>query len=404
MVKSQRLIEIYEKYGAHNYHPLPVVLARGRGVHVWDVEGKKYLDFLSSYGALNFGHQHPTLVKALKRQISKLALCSRAFYNEELALLTKELSKLCNMDSVLAMNSGAEAVEAAIKLVRKWGYECKRVAPDEANILVMKNNFHGRTLTVISFSSEVLYKKNFGPLTPGFTSVSFGDAQAVKDAIGPNTVAILLEPIQAEAGILIPPKGYLSELRALCDQRNILLVLDEIQTGFGRTGRDFCFQWESIVPDVLILGKALGGGLLPVSAVVAKKQVMDVLIPGTHGSTFGGNPLSSAVGRSAIKILKEQRLAERAKNLGRLALEFLNAKPLPGVRNIRGLGCLIGIELDKGVGGARRYCEMLAQEGILCKETHKHVIRIAPPLTILDSQFINGLEKICKVIGTLGKK
>jgi len=398
MSRTPSLLEKMEKYSAKNYLPLPVMLARGQGAKVWDVDGKEYLDFLACYSALNFGHQHPRLLAALKGQVEKLAVCSRAFHSEELALFCEELATFCGMEQVLPMNTGTEAVETALKLARKWGYQRKQIAEGKAKILVMRNNFHGRTISVVSFSTEAGYREGFGPYTPGFEILEFGDVTAVDKAIDENTVAVLLEPIQAEAGILLPPTGYLSEVRKITRKKNVLFMLDEIQTGLGRTGRDFCFQHEGIVPDVLILGKSLGGGLLPLSAVMASQEVMGVLQPGQHGSTFGGNPLACAVGRAALETLRKEKLSERAETLGKIIREELNRTPLPKVKEIRGKGALIGIEMTPASGGARAYCEKLASLGVLCKETHDYVIRIAPPLTITEAELRSGLQKIIQVI------
>ncbi len=400
MDKSTPLIEKMNRYGAHNYFPLPIVLERGQGAKVWDVDGREYLDFLSCYSALNFGHQHPRIVSTLKNQLEKICVCSRAFHSQELCLFSEELAKFCHQDMVLLMNSGAEAVETAIKAARKWGYEKKLVKSDKANIIVARNNFHGRTLTVISFSTEELYRKNFGPFTPGFKIVNFGDVHEIEKSIDENTVAILLEPIQAEAGILIPPTGYLKNVRELASKHNVLLMLDEIQTGLGRTGSNFCYEYENIIPDILILGKSLGGGIIPVSAVTGKRGVLEVYTPGTHGSTFGGSPLASAIGREAISILEEEKLSERAKRIGEIAMNELNKENLPLVKEIRGRGALIGIELEKESGGARSYCEKLSEIGVLCKETHDYVIRIAPPLVIEEEDLLNGVRKIIKVVKT----
>lgn len=401
MDSSQTLILKVEKYGAQNYKPLPVVLNRAAGSRVWDVEGKEYIDFLATYSALNFGHQHPRLVDALKRQLDRIAVCSRAFHSEELCYFSEELARFCGHDAVLPMNSGTEAVETAIKLARKWGYTRKGVPADKAEILVCRNNFHGRSIAIVSFSSEPAYRDGFGPFAPGFVSVPFGDAAALEKAMTANTVAVLLEPIQAEAGILVPPAGYLAKVSALCREKNILFMADEIQTGLGRTGRDFCVQHDDVVPDVFILGKSLGGGLIPLSAVVANRNVMDVLRPGQHGSTFGGNPLACAVGREAIRLLKEEKLSERAQTLGELAMGILRKEKLPHVKEIRGRGALIGIEMDATAGGARRYCERIAERGVLCKETHDHVIRIAPPLTTPESDVEHGVGIIVDVIRQL---
>lgn len=398
MAHTIPLIEKMAKYGAQNYLPLPVVLSRGEGSRVWDVEGKEYLDFLSCYSALNFGHGHPKLVEALKSQLGKLAVCSRAFHAEELALFSEELAVFCGLESVLVMNSGTEAVETALKISRKWGYERKGVADGRAKIVVMDNNFHGRSITVVSFSSEPRYRDHFGPYTPGFESVPFGDLDRLEKAIDGNTVAVLMEPIQAEAGILVPSSGYLKSVRELTRRRGVLLMFDEIQTGLGRTGHDFCFRHEGVIPDLLILGKSLGGGLLPLSAVVAKRDVMEVIHPGEHGSTFGGNPLACAVGRAALRLLKEEKLSERARRLGELILYELGQSSLPKVKEIRGMGALIGIEMNVESGGARSYCERLAGAGVLCKETHDYVIRIAPPLVISHEDLKSGLHKIIEVI------
>lgn len=398
MSTNRELIEMVEKFGAHNYLPLPVVLVKGEGARVWDAEGKEYLDFLACYSALNFGHKHPLLLSALKDQAEMLAVCSRAFHSEELCHFSRELAEFCSMEAVLPMNSGTEAVETAIKVSRKWAYEKKGIPRDKAKIIAMTNNFHGRSITVVSFSSEELYRSGFGPFTPGFELVPYGNIKAVEQAIDDNTVGVLLEPIQAEAGILIPPNGYLASLKALCDQHNILLMFDEIQTGMGRTGKNFCYEHEKAKPDILILGKSLGGGLLPLSAIVAGRKIMDVLRPGEHGSTFGGNPLACAVGRAALKLLEKEKLAERATKLGGQAIKTLERETLPPVKAIRGRGLLIGIELNEEVGGARKYCEKLLEKGILCKETHENVIRIAPPLVIDEADLDRGLEQVIEVL------
>lgn len=398
---SQKLIQQVDRYGAHNYLPLPVVLQRGKGAKVWDVDGREYLDFLACYSALNFGHQHPRIVRALHEQLDKIAVCSRAFYAEELCYLSEELAKWCGLESVLTMNSGSEAVETSLKIARKWGYQKKAVADGRAKILTFENNFHGRTISIVSFSSEPKYKQQFGPFTPGFVSVPFGDAAAAERAIDGDTVAILVEPIQAEAGILVPPAGYLRELRAIADRKNVLLIADEIQTGIGRTGRDFACLHEDVTPDMYVLGKSLGGGLLPISAVVARKDVMDVIGPGQHGSTFGGNPLACAVAREAIRVLSEEKLSARADRLGALMMERLKSKKLPKVHEVRGRGALVGIELDGTAGGARRYCERIAQHGVLCKETHDVVIRLAPPLVIDEADLLRGVDVIVKAIEEL---
>ncbi|WP_207229506.1 ornithine--oxo-acid transaminase [Ktedonosporobacter rubrisoli] len=370
------------KHGAHNYQPLDVVLVRGEGVWVYDVEGRKYLDGLSAYSALNHGHCHPRLVQALTEQAQRLTLTSRAFHTDQYSLLLQRLTSLTGYDAALVMNSGVEAVETALKLARKWAYTVKGVALNQAEIIVANNNFHGRTITAISFSTEQLYRKYFGPHTPGFIAVPYGDSKALEAAITPRTAAILLEPIQGEAGVIMPPEGYLREVRELCTQNNVLLLLDEIQTGLGRTGRLFAHQYEQIRPDVSIIGKALGGGMYPISAILADRALMDVFQPGEHGSTFGGNPLGSAVAIEALNVLEDEQLCEKADQLGRSALAYLQANKTPLVKEVRGKGLLIGIELLPEAGGARRFCEKLKERGVLCKETHESVIRFAPPLII----------------------
>ncbi len=398
MAGTVELIEKSKQYGAHNYEPLPVVLQKGKGAWVWDVEGKKYLDFLSCYSALNFGHQNPVLVSALTEQLNRLAVCSRAFYAEELALFLEELAQFCGMEMSLLMNSGTEAVETAIKIARKWGYEKKKVARDQAKILVAGNNFHGRSVTIVSFSSESGYREGYGPFTPGFEILPFGDLAQMEKAVDTNTIAVLLEPIQAEAGILIPPVGYLKSLRRLCDQHGLLLMLDEIQTGFGRTGKDFCFQHDGIKPDLLILGKSLGGGLLPLSAVVGERKVLEVIRPGQHGSTFGGNPLACAVGRAVLKLMRSEKISERSAEIGEEAIKALKKVASPKIKEVRARGALIGIDIDRKAGLARNYCEALAKKGVLCKETHETVIRIAPPLIIEKEDLKWGIEKINEVL------
>lgn len=398
MGRTQELIELAETNGAHNYLPLSVVLCRGEGAKVWDVENKEYLDFLSCYSALNFGHQNPHLVEALIRQAKKLSVTSRAFHNEPLCYFLNELTKFSGLDVALPMNSGTEAVETALKMVRKWGKEVLGKDPNRSKILAMKNNFHGRSIAVLSFSTEALYRDGFGPFTPGFSEIEFGNLEALEDALDDDVIGVLMEPIQAEAGILIPPAGYLKGASDLCRKKGIPLMLDEIQTGLGRTGRDFCFQHDDIVPDVLILGKSLGGGLLPLSAVIASRELMQVMTPGVHGSTFGGNPLACAVGSTALKLLESEKLSERSQHLGALIFKRLTQAPLPRVKEVRGKGSLIGIELEESAGGARKYCERLAERGVLCKETHENVIRLAPPLTILEKDLLQGVEKVIEVI------
>jgi ornithine--oxo-acid transaminase len=381
-MNSQDYIDIEEQYGAHNYHPLNIVINRAEGVWVYDVDGNRYLDCLSSYSALNQGHVHPKIVAALVEQANKVTLTSRAFRNDQLPLFYKELSELTGYGMSLPMNSGAEAVETAIKLARKWAYLVKGIPRHQAEIITCENNFHGRTVSIISFSTEPLYRDDFGPFTPGFVTVPYGDAQAIEDAITPNTAAVMVEPIQGEAGVVVPPAGYLRILRRICDQHNVLLIADEIQTGLGRTGRMFASEHEGIRPDMVIIGKALAGGLYPVSAVLADPEIMGLFVPGEHGSTFGGNPLGMAVARAALRVIVEEHLIENSARLGEYFMEQLCEISSPHVKEVRGKGLLIGVELKPSAGGARRFCEKLAEQGILAKETHQHVIRFAPPLVI----------------------
>jgi ornithine--oxo-acid transaminase len=377
---AEHLIAIEEEWGAHNYHPLDIVVERASGAWVYDAEGRKYLDCLSAYSALNQGHCHPRILSALKQQAERVTLTSRAFRNDQLPLFCRELASLCRMQMVLPMNTGAEAVETAIKAARRWGYTKKGIPAGKAEIVVCSNNFHGRTTTIVGFSSEEGYRDGFGPFTPGFVTIPFGDAAALEAAITPNTAAFLFEPIQCEAGILIPPDGYLREAAAICRKHNVLLLADEIQTGLGRTGAMFACWKEDVQPDVFILGKALSGGFYPVSAVIASKEVLGVFAPGTHGSTYGGNPLACAVARTAVQVIVEEKLAERAAELGAWMLGQLRTTlHHPAIREIRGCGLLIAIDLHEP---ARPYCERLMQLGVLCKETHSHVIRLAPPLVI----------------------
>lgn len=381
-MNTQEYIAIEEEYGAHNYHPLGVVINRGEGVWVYDVDGKRYLDCLSAYSALNQGHVHPKILAALQEQAAKVTLTSRAFRNDQLPLFYKELSELTGYGMSLPMNSGAEAVETAIKLARKWAYLVKGIPRHQAEIITCENNFHGRTVSIVSFSTEPLYRDDFGPYTPGFVVVPYGDAQAIEDAITPNTAAVMVEPIQGEAGVVVPTAGYLRMLRRICDQHNVLLIADEIQTGLGRTGRLFASEYEGVRPDMVIIGKALAGGFYPVSAVLADPQIMGLFTPGEHGSTFGGNPLGMAIARAALRVIVEEQLVENSSRLGEYFMEQLSEIPSPHVKEIRGKGLLIGVELIPEAGGARRFCEKLAELGILAKETHQHVIRFAPPLVI----------------------
>jgi ornithine--oxo-acid transaminase len=398
---SKDLIQIEDIYGAHNYHPLDVVISKAQGIWVYDIEGRKYLDFLSAYSAVNQGHRHPRIVKALIEQARKLTLTSRAFRNDQWPLLAKEICELAGYSMVLPMNSGAEAVETAVKTARKWAYQKKGVPEDQAEIIACANNFHGRTVTVISFSTEPLYRKDFGPFTPGFPIVPFGDAEALEKAITPRTAAFLVEPIQAEAGILIPPDGYLRKAAEICRRNNVLLIADEIQTGLGRTGRLFASEYEGVRPDMVVVGKSLGGGCYPVSAVLAAREVLGVFRPGEHGSTFGGNPLGCAVARESLRVLREEKLVENAAERGASFLEKLSKVRSRHIKEVRGRGLLIGVELYPAAGGARRFCEELMNEGLLCKETHDNVIRFAPPLIIREKDLNWALKRIKSVFRRL---
>ena len=371
-----------DRYSAHNYHPLPIILSRGEGAWVWDVEGKKYLDCLAAYSAVNQGHRHPAIVAAAKQQIDRLTLTSRAFHNDQMGPFLRELCELSGYEKALPMNSGAEAVETAIKAVRRWGYRSKGIPADQAEIIVCANNFHGRTTTVVSFSTEASYREGFGPLTPGFTIIPYGDAAALEAAITPNTATFLFEPLQGEGGVIVPPDGYLRRAAEICNAHNVLLVADEIQTGLGRTGQLFCCDWEGVKPDVLVVGKALSGGFYPVSAMLAGEEVMGVFAPGDHGSTFGGNPLGAAVARAALKVIVDEKLAERARALGDWFMGELRAINSPHVHEVRGRGLMIGVEIRCESGPARPFCEGLMERGILAKETHEQVVRFAPPLVV----------------------
>jgi len=393
--RTHELIELENQYGAHNYKPLDVVIERAEGVWVYDVEGRKYLDCLAAYSAVNQGHCHPRILRVLTEQAQKVTLTSRAFRNDQLPLLYKELHELTGYDMALPMNSGAEAVETAIKAARKWGYKVKGIAADKAEIIVCANNFHGRTVTAVSFSTDQQYRDGFGPFTPGFKVIPFGDIAALRNAITPNTCAFLTEPIQGEAGILIPPRGFLKQAAEICREQRVLLMCDEIQSGLGRTGKLFAYMHEDIRPDVLIVGKALSGGFYPVSAVLASKEVLGVFHPGDHGSTFGGNPLACAVARAALRVLVEEKLVERSATMGSYFLNLLETLHSRELREIRGLGLWIAIEMT---GKARPYCEALKEEGVLCKETHDHVIRIAPPLVISRQEIDWAFERIRRVI------
>jgi ornithine--oxo-acid transaminase len=378
-MNTQDFIKIEEEYGAHNYHPLDVVIEKAEGVWVHDVEGKKYLDCLSAYSAVNQGHVHPEILKAMLEQAKRVTLTSRAFRNDQLPLLYKELSEMTGYEMSLPMNSGAEAVETAVKLARKWGYVVKGIPRHQAEIIVAGNNFHGRTVTIISFSTEPSYRDDFGPFTPGFVVVDYGDADALEKAITPNTAAVMLEPIQGEAGVIIPPAGYLKKVAEVCKKNNVLFIADEIQTGLARTGKLFAAHHEDVRADITIVGKALSGGFYPVSAVLADKAILGLFQPGEHGSTFGGNPLAAAVARASLRVIREEKLAERSAELGTYFLEQLSEIPSPHVKEVRGRGLLIAVELHTK---ARRFCEALKTHGILAKETHDNVIRFAPPLVI----------------------
>jgi len=393
--------DLEDQYCAHNYHPLPVVLARGEGVYVWDEHGKKYLDMMSAYSAVSHGHSNPRLVEALKKQAETLCIVSRAFYTDKLGPFLKRACELTGQDMALPMNTGAEAVETAVKAARRWGYEVKGIEQDQAEIIVCSGNFHGRTTTIISFSDEAEYQKNFGPLTPGFRVVKYGDADALENMITPNTAAFLVEPIQGEGGIVIPPKGYLARCQEICRKHNVLLIADEIQTGLGRTGRLLACDHEDVVPDGLILGKALGGGIMPVSMFLAKKEVMDIFVPGTHGSTFGGNPLAAAVGLEALNILVEEKLPERSLEMGNYLVGELQKLSSPLIGAIRGSGLFIGIDIDPAKGSAREICEHLMDRGLLSKETHDTVVRLAPPLIITREEIDWAVDQIREVLQEL---
>ncbi len=398
MTKSNELINLENQYGARNYMPLDVVLTKGAGIWVEDVDGKKYMDFLAAYSAVNQGHCHPRLVKVVQEQAARLALTSRAFRNDQLPLLAKELCELTGFEMMLPMNSGAEAVETAIKAARKWGYQVKGVEPDKAEIIVCDGNFHGRTITIISFSSDEQYKDGYGPLTPGFVTIPYGDSDALKKAINKNTVAFLVEPIQGESGVVVPPEGFLREASEICKANNVLILTDEIQSGLGRTGTLFAYEHEKVRPDMVIIGKALSGGMYPVSAVVASKEVLGVFNPGDHGSTYGGNPLGCAIAREALKIIIDEKLVERSAELGKYFLEQLRKIDSPHVDFYRGKGLWIGIVLKHTAGGARHFCVALQKKGVLAKETHENVIRIAPPLIITKDEIDRALVIIQDVL------
>ncbi|MCS5420373.1 MULTISPECIES: ornithine--oxo-acid transaminase [Psychrilyobacter] len=393
MSKTKLMIDEVEKWSAHNYHPIPIVIAEGEGIWVTDVEGNKYMDMLAAYSAVNQGHRHPKIVSALIDQAQKMPLTSRAFHNDKMGAYVKKLCEFTGFEKVLPMNTGAEAVETALKAVRKWGHQVKGV--ECAEIIACQNNFAGRTISTISFSTEDQYREGFGPFTPGFKTVPFGDLKALEDAITDNTVAVIMEPIQGEAGIIVPPEGYLKGVREITKANNVLMVCDEIQTGFGRTGKLFAFEHDNIRPDVVTVGKALSGGLYPVSAMLSSKEVMDVFRPGDHGSTFGGNPLGCAVAMAALDVLEDENLVERSKELGDYLLDELKKIDSEHIKEVRGKGLFVGVELDKP---ARPFCEALMKEGILCKETHEFTIRLAPPLVVKKEELDICIEKLKKVL------
>ena len=399
MHRTEGFIQEAQRWSAHNYAPLPVVIERGEGVWVWDVDGNRYLDMLSAYSALNQGHRHPAILAALEEQAGRLTLTSRAFHNDRMGGFLRALSEATGFNRALPMNTGAEAVETAIKAARKWGYEVKGVPADRAEIVVCENNFHGRTTTIVGFSSEPQYRAGFGPFAPGFKRIPHGDLEALEAAITENTVAFLVEPIQGEGGIVVPPDGYLAGAQDICRSAGMLLLNDEIQTGLGRTGRLFCGDWDGTRGDVLIVGKALGGGVYPVSAILANDQVMDVFHPGDHGSTFGGNPLGAAVGLASLSVILEERLPERSDELGSWFMSRLRELDSPHVKEVRGRGLMIGVEIRGESGSARPFCEALKQRGILCNDTHHHTIRIAPPLIIERDTLEEALPAFEEVLG-----
>ena len=394
---TKDFVVLEDLYGAHNYQPLDIVITRGKGIWVWDVEGEKYLDFLSAYSAVNHGHCHPRIVKALETQARQLTLTSRAFRNDQWPMLAKELCELTGYEMALPMNSGAEAVETAIKTARKWAYQKKGIPQDRAEIIACSDNFHGRTITLVSLSTEPLYRKDFGPFTPGFVIVPYGDPDALEAAINPNTAAFLVEPIQAEAGIKIPPEGYLKRAKEICEKHNILFIADEIQTGLGRTGKLFACSHEGVRPDILVIGKSLGGGCYAISAVLSPRTILGLFKPGEHGSTFGANPLACAAAREALCVLVEEEMVENSAEQGEYFLGKLESLRSRHIKEVRGKGLLLGIELEPEAGGARRFCEALKEEGLLCKETHEHVIRFAPPLIIKQKELNWAFKRIQQV-------
>ena len=401
MNRVENHIALDRRYGAHNYDPIPVVLARGEGSYLWDVDGRRYVDMMSAYSAASHGHGHPRILAALNAQAKRLAMPSRAFHNDRMGPFLKALCDLTGLDAALPMNTGAEAVETAIKAARRWAYRVKGVPRDRAEIIVAHGNFHGRTTTIVGFSSEPEYRDGFGPFAPGFRAVPFGDIAAIERAIRPETAAVLIEPIQGEAGIIVPPKGWLAGLRALCDAHHVLLIVDEVQSGLGRTGAWFAYEHETVRPDAVILGKALGGGVLPVSALVGTRELMDVFTPGSHGSTFGGNPLAAAVALEAIKVIRDEGLVERSRVLGDHMLARLRAIRSPALKDVRGLGLWAGAELDLRYASARDACERLLKKGVLSRETHNTVVRLAPPLAIAKDDLDWALDRFEEVVSEL---
>ncbi|MDM5337760.1 ornithine--oxo-acid transaminase [Fictibacillus enclensis] len=395
MIKTENIISKTEQYGAKNYHPLPIVISKGEGVWVYDPEGNKYMDMLSAYSAVNQGHRHPKIIQALKDQADRITLTSRAFHNDQLGNFYEKVTKLTGKNMVLPMNTGAEAVETAIKTVRRWAYDVKGVPANQAEVIACEGNFHGRTMTAVSMSSDEEYKRGFGPMLPGIKLIPYGDLEALKQAITPSTAAFILEPIQGEAGIVIPPEGFLKQARELCRKNNVLFVADEIQSGLGRSGKLFACDWEDVVPDMYILGKALGGGVMPISCVAADNDILGVFNPGSHGSTFGGNPLASAVSIASLEVIEEENLVSRSLELGEHFLNELTSINNPKITEVRGRGLFIGVELSEA---ARPYCEKLKEEGLLCKETHENVIRFAPPLIISEEDLNWAIERIKKVL------
>ncbi|MDR7236629.1 ornithine--oxo-acid transaminase [Neobacillus drentensis] len=393
--KTKQIIEQTDKFGANNYHPLPIVIAKAEGVWVESPEGNRYMDMLSAYSAVNQGHRHPKIIQALKDQADKVTLTSRAFHNDQLGPWYEKICQLTNKNMALPMNTGAEAVETALKAARRWGYDVKGIAENQAEIIACVGNFHGRTMGAVSLSSDPEYKRGFGPMLPGINLIPYGDLEALKGAITPNTAAFLIEPIQGEAGIILPPEGFLKAASDLCKENNVLFIADEIQVGLARTGKMFACDWEDVNPDMLILGKALGGGVFPISCVVANSDILGVFNPGSHGSTFGGNPLACAVSLAALAVIEEEKLAERSLEIGQYFFDLLQSIDNPKIKTIRGRGLFIGVELTEA---ARPYCEQLKEEGLLCKETHDTVIRFAPPLTITIEEIDWAFEKIKTVL------